>query len=214
MEVKFVSTSSTRLSELPILNGQLICLTDKNASFYDMGGSRRAITSVRIVSALPSTADVQEGILYGLVDSQGAVDASIWDASASTYRTLSGGQVATASSLGIVQPDGTTITINSNGVISCSSLPSSAVTYDNTTSGLAATNAQGAIDEVKVISSGAATLANSAQTTANAATSLAQEALTVAQGTTYSIADLIQRVEQLENLADVALITALPSTSA
>ena len=171
MDVKFVTTASTKLSELPIVNGQLIYLSDKNYAYYDVGGSRRAVSGMKIVASLPSTATVQEGVLYGLVNSSGQVAVSVWDASASTYRALSGSTIATTSSLGLVQPDGTTLTIDSNGVLTVSSLPSSAVTYNNQISGLSSTTAQGAFDEI------------------------------------------VSRIVELENLADVALLTALPSTA-
>lgn len=161
MDVKFISTTSDKLSELSIIAGQLIYLSDIDASYYDMGGARRALSSVRLVSALPSTSAAQSDTLYGVVDASGGINACMWDASASTYRSISA-HVATVNSLGLVQPDGTTITIDANGVISASgasSMPSSAVTYDNTVSGLAATNAQAAIDEVNQVAVAASTAA-------------------------------------------------------
>lgn len=184
MDVRFIATTSGKLSELSVVSGQLIYLSDRNATYYDMGGTRQLMSSMRLVPSLPSTAVAQEGVLYGLVSAEGRVDAHIWDASASTYRCLSG-YVATTNSLGLVKPDGTTITIDGNGVISChaevTSLPSSAITYDNTTSGLSATNAQTAIDEVTTISTEAAASASSAVADAQAAAAQAAGAATVAQ---------------------------------
>ena len=111
MNVEYIATTSNKLAELPIVNGQLIYLDDLNATYYDMGGSRRFMSSMRVVPALPSTATAQEGVLYGVVNSAGHVDANVWDASASTYRSLTG-YVATTNTLGLVKPDGTTITVS------------------------------------------------------------------------------------------------------
>ena len=114
MKVEYIATTSDKLSELSVVNGQLIYLSDIDASYYDMGGSRRPLSSMKLVSVLPSTSDAQENMIYGVVNASGNVDTYIWDASASTYRSLSG-YVATTSSLGLVRPDGTTITIDANG---------------------------------------------------------------------------------------------------
>lgn len=183
MDVKFIATTSGQLSELSIVNGQLIYLSDRTATYYDMGNTRRLISSMQIVSSLPSTSVAQEGVIYGLVNADGNVDATIWDANASTYRQMTG-YVATTSTLGLVKPDGTTITIDANGVISChaevTSLPASSITYDNTTSGLSATVAQTAIDEVKVISDNAVASASSAATAAQSASNDAAAASTAA----------------------------------
>ena len=90
MDVRYIATTSDKLSELAVVNGQLIYLSDKNATYYDMGGSRRLVSSMKVVSALPSTSAAQESVIYGIVNDSGKVDASIWDASASTFRQLSG----------------------------------------------------------------------------------------------------------------------------
>lgn len=187
MDVKFISTTSDKLSELAILNGQLIYLSDRDATYYDLGNTRNLISSVKLVSSLPSTATVQESVLYGLVGSGGEVQANIWDASASTYRVLSGGGIATTAAVGLVKPDGTSIVIDSNGTISTNltSFPSSAVTYDNTVSGFSATSVQTALDEVAGMSTAFAS----------------------------SVSSLDTRIVTLERLADVALISALPSTT-
>lgn len=42
MDVKFIYTTSSKLSSLSIVNGQLIVCTDTHAIYYDMGGARRA----------------------------------------------------------------------------------------------------------------------------------------------------------------------------
>ena len=154
MDVKFITTTSNKLSELPIVSGQLIYLSDINATYYDMSGDRNPISSMRVVASLPLTG--QEGVLYGVVNAAGHVDASIWDESNSVYRQLSG-YVATTTSVGLVKPDGTTITIDNDGTVHATvttSLAATAVTYDNTVSGLAATNVQDAFDEIASTVSG------------------------------------------------------------
>lgn len=183
MDVRFIATTSSKLSELSIVNGQLIYLSDLNATYYDMGSTRRLISSMRIVSSLPSTSTAQDGVIYGLVNNDGKIDASVWDSNASTYRQLTG-YVATASSLGLVRPDGTTITIDANGVISChpevTHLPASNITYDNTVSGLPSTTSQGATDDLKLIADDAVASATSAVSQAEAASIAAANASTAA----------------------------------
>lgn len=217
MDVRFIATTSGKLSELSVVNGQLIYLSDKNATYYDMGGTRRFMSSMRVVPALPSTSDAQEGVLYGVVNASGRVDASVWDASASTFRSLSG-YVATTNSLGLVQPDGTTITIDANGVISChaevTSLPSSSVTYDNTTSGLSATNAQAAIDEVKTISSNAASSASSAVSQAQQAATDAANAATSAAAAQQNAANASTAAQEAQAQAAAASTAAAAASTA
>ena len=207
MKVEYIATTSDKLSELSVVNGQLIYLSDGDASYYDMGGVRRPLSSMKLVPALPSTVNAQENMIYGVVNASGNVDASIWDANASTYRSLSG-YVATTSSLGLVRPDGTTITIDANGVISChadvTSLPSSAITYDNTTSGLAATNAQLAIDEVKTISDDATASASSAMSQAQTAAQSAANASTAAAAAQQNAANASTAAAAAQQAADQA----------
>lgn len=220
MDVRFIATTSDKISELSVVNGQLIYLSDINATYYDMGASRRLISSMRIVASLPSTAAAQEGVIYGVVNASGNVDATVWDPTAHTYRQLSG-YVATANSLGLVQPDGTTITIDANGVISChpevTSLPASSIVYNNTTSGLASTTAQGAIDEVKTISNNAVASASSAVSQAEAASIAAAGASTAAASaeasaqSAYELAAHASSVVQTYN-ARLQAVEALAST--
>lgn len=191
MDVKYVATTSDKLSELAIVNGQLIFLSDLTAMYYDMGSTRRSISSMRLVSSLPSTATAQEGMIYGLVNASGHVDAHVWDASASTYRQMAG-YAATTTSLGLVRPDGLTITIDENGVISChaevTELPADHITYNNTLSGLASTTAQAAIDEVKTLTDNAATAAANAATVASSASAAASSAIAQVQTATDAAA--------------------------
>lgn len=57
MNVRFTTTTSAKLSDLDIINGQLIYLSDKDATYYDMGNSRKPISSVKVIASgdLPGT---------------------------------------------------------------------------------------------------------------------------------------------------------------
>lgn len=194
MDVKFITTTSSRLPEMPVVNGQLIYLSDINATFYDMAGIRVFISSTRLVDELPTVG--QENILYCIINNAGHIDSYMWDPVTSTYKQLSG-YAATTTTLGLVKVDGTTITIDSNGTISghppVETLPASAITYDNTISGLSATNVQLGLDELTV--------------DVNSATTTAESALTMATGATTALESLELRVVALEQIAAIALTT-------
>ena len=216
MDVRYIATTSGRLSELAIVDGQLIYLTDLNATYYDMGSSRRLVSSMRVVSSLPSTSVAQEGVIYGIVNGSGRIDAAIWDAGASTFRQMTG-YVATTSSLGLVKPDGTTITIDSNGTISCqqiTDLPADHVTYDNSETGLASTSVQGAIGDVKTIADNASSAASTALSTAQAATSTASTALSTAQSATSTAENASTTASSALTIAQAATSTASDALSA
>ena len=217
MDVRFTTTTSSKLSQLTVTNGQLIYLSDQDAAYYDMGGQRKPLSSMRVVSSLPATSVAQEGILYAVIDSDGHADASLWSASRSEYVPLSG-YVATATTVGLVKPDGTTITIDSNGTISChpevTSLPASSITYDNTSSGLTGDDAQEAIDEVLGVANDAAaaastaiSIANDASASASTAVQIATAASEAAAAATTALAALETRLQAVEAVAAIALTT-------
>lgn len=216
MDVRFYTTTSSKLPSLSISNGQLIYLSDIDAGYYDMGGSRRPLSGMRLVQTLPQTG--QPDIIYVVIDdSTGYANASIWDSSNSEYVPISG-QIATVNQLGLVKPDGTTITITSDGTISChaevTSLPASSITYVNTTSGYASTAVQGALDEAAGVAASAlanaasaAGAATAAQSTADSAQSTADSAAANASTALVQIAALTSRIEALEAVAAKALVT-------
>lgn len=240
MDVRFIATTSSKLSQLSVVDGQLIYLTDLNATYYDMGSSRRLISGVRIVPSLPSTSVAQEGVLYSVVNVQGQLDASIWDSSANVYRSLSA-SMATTSTLGVVKPDGQTIFIDANGVISShrpvTSLPASSVTYDNSVSGLSSTEVQGAVTEVSSIAGNAVASATSAMNAAEVASVSAANASTAAAAASTAAATasaqaaaassvvqsyearlqaveaIASRLEAVEAIAAIALTTEGPTTA-
>lgn len=188
MNVKYVATTASKLSQLSIVNGQLVYLTDRNASYYDMDGERRLLTGVRVVSALPAAANAQVGVLYCIINADGTVSASIYDSTESEFAGIAGIK-ATSSSIGAVKPDGVTLTVDADGMLTVSALPSTYITYDHTASQLSATNVQDAIDEVNTAVTNAATVASNASTAAAAASTLASTALSTAQAATTALAN-------------------------
>ena len=201
MDVKFYTTTSAKLPTLPIVNGQLIYLEDKDSGYYDMGNSRHYMSGVRLVSTLPSTG--AKDVLYIQIDNSGRATSSVWDETTSQFVSLSG-QIATTTDVGVVKPDGTTITIDSNGTISSheavQSLPASSITYDNTTSGTTATNAQDALDEISGV-------ANQGLDTAQIAVANASTALNRLDAMDSVVSDILTRLAAVEAVANRALIT-------
>lgn len=221
MDILWTSTTSSKLSELNIVNGQLIYLTDINAAYYDVGSRRRLVSNLQIVNALPSTSAAQEGAIYGMISGTGHLDTWVWDATSSTYKQMTG-YLATASSAGLVKPDGTTITVDTNGVISAlqQELSADNVTYDNSISGLSSTSVQEAIDEVNTLVNNAASAAASASTTAAAASqtasqaasaaanasTLAQSAFEIASSASTVVQGFESRIQALEAIAAKAIL--------
>lgn len=64
IDAKFVTTTSAKLSTIAVEDGQVIALSDKDAWYYDMGGSRHAVTGNKIDNVLPSSGDADT--LYAL----------------------------------------------------------------------------------------------------------------------------------------------------
>lgn len=81
MKVKFIETSSAKLSSVPITNGQIIALNDIDAWYYDMGNERRIVSGQLQVDSLPSSG--KSGILY-VLSSSSANGVYVWDGSAFT----------------------------------------------------------------------------------------------------------------------------------
>lgn len=64
IDAKFVTTTSAKLSTVAIEDGQVIALSDKDAWYYDMGGSRHSVTGNKIDNVLPATGD--SDVLYAV----------------------------------------------------------------------------------------------------------------------------------------------------
>ena len=59
MDVKFTYTTSEKLNDLDIINGQIIALTDKDGLFYDLNGERRAVSDLSDLAHINSVTQVQ-----------------------------------------------------------------------------------------------------------------------------------------------------------
>ena len=202
MDVKFYATTAAKLDTLPIVNGQLIYLEDKDSSYYDIGNTRRPLSGVRLVPSLPQSG--QDNVIYVTIDSTtGDASASVWDPSAQQFKVLADKTIATTTTVGLVKPDGTTITITNDGTISChaevTSLPASSITYDNSSSGMTAADAQNAIDELSSSLADVAELAEGADTDANTA-------LTRIGQLSDALDALTARVAALETFSTSALV--------
>lgn len=55
MNVQFITTTSEKLSALPLVNGQIIALSDRSGYYYDMGDTRYTASTVEFVDTLPAT---------------------------------------------------------------------------------------------------------------------------------------------------------------
>lgn len=54
MDVVFITTTSEKLDSVPVVDGQIIALSDVDAYLYDQGGVRRAASQHNVVETLPS----------------------------------------------------------------------------------------------------------------------------------------------------------------
>lgn len=57
MDVKYVTVEASKLATVPIVNGQIIAISDQDAWFYDMEGLRRPVSGHNVVTELPSDTD-------------------------------------------------------------------------------------------------------------------------------------------------------------
>lgn len=57
MDVTYITVKANKLATIPIVDGQIITLSDKDALFYDMEGTRRPVSGQKIVSTLPTDPD-------------------------------------------------------------------------------------------------------------------------------------------------------------
>lgn len=62
MDVRFISVLSDRLHTVPVIEGQVIALSDRDEYYYDLGGERRTASGQKCVKGLPKTG--QPNMLY------------------------------------------------------------------------------------------------------------------------------------------------------
>lgn len=69
MDVKYITVEFKKLSTIPIVDGQIIGLSDRDGAFYDMGGKRRSLSGQKVVPELPSdTAELNSDSLYIILE--------------------------------------------------------------------------------------------------------------------------------------------------
>lgn len=75
MDVKYITVKANKLATIPIVDGQIIAISDKNAWFYDMENIRRPVSGQQLVTKLPTNIDdiyantlyiVPEGVEEGI----------------------------------------------------------------------------------------------------------------------------------------------------
>lgn len=76
MDVKFICVKKQNLNSVPIVNGQLIALTDRGGIYYDMDSVRRNMSQKEIITTLPSTGN--SDTLY-VVTSGSKPGIYVWD---------------------------------------------------------------------------------------------------------------------------------------
>ena len=54
MDVRYITVKSNKLNTIPIVDGQIIAISDKDAWFYDMEGTRRVVSGQKMVESLPT----------------------------------------------------------------------------------------------------------------------------------------------------------------
>lgn len=64
MDVKFISTTSEKLSDLPVVNGQIIALSDISGYYYDMNDTRYTASNIEFVNNLPTSGSSNKLYIY------------------------------------------------------------------------------------------------------------------------------------------------------
>lgn len=64
MDVKFISTTSEKLSDLPVVNGQIIALSDISGYYYDMNDTRYTASNIEFVNNLPTSGTANKLYVY------------------------------------------------------------------------------------------------------------------------------------------------------
>ena len=134
--VTFIRNTTENIANIPIVDGQIILSTDENFIYLDNGNQRIQYRNNGIAS----------GIQYSNTSSGLSAD----DVQEAIDEVAGKTKVATTNRLGIVKPDGTSISINAQGVLSTSHT-ASGTSYNNSSSGMVANNVQAAIDELKTM---------------------------------------------------------------
>lgn len=95
MDVKFITTTAAKLSTVPVADGQIIALSDKDAYYYDMGSIRHRASSTSHLTSLPATG--QTDVLYVITSSE---DVGIYIWNDTSFECISSPNVDTTNTAG------------------------------------------------------------------------------------------------------------------
>lgn len=87
MQVEFITTTADNLSDISIVNGQIIYISDEDASYYDMGGVRHQVAGAKLVPSLPLVG--QNNMIYIQLMADGRAVLSVWNSSTNAFVTVS-----------------------------------------------------------------------------------------------------------------------------
>lgn len=87
MKVQFATAPAARLNDVPVVNGQIVSISDGSGYYYDMGGVRRPAAGVVPVSSLPIVG--QSNLIYLLLLSNKA-KCYVWNATSQDYLIVGG----------------------------------------------------------------------------------------------------------------------------
>lgn len=88
-------TAYANLSQLPIVEGQMTFVSDKNTICYDIGGVRHYTGSIELVTELPPIESAQVNVIYAVDDGSGSLESMVLDPTANEYKQLSGNRILT-----------------------------------------------------------------------------------------------------------------------
>lgn len=85
MDVEFISVSKEKLDTVPIIDGQIIAVDNKDECYYDIHGIRRSVGGQLLVKSLPEQG--RDNILYVVNDSSDKSKSGlfIWDSATNSY---------------------------------------------------------------------------------------------------------------------------------
>lgn len=85
MDVKFTTVKKSSLGTVPVIDGQIIALSDYTGFYYDLGSTRRSAGSIRIASSLSGKGNPGELLAVTSGNDQGLY---VWDESSNSYMLI------------------------------------------------------------------------------------------------------------------------------
>lgn len=86
MDVKFISVAKNNVNTVPVIDGQVIAVQDRNGLYYDMNSVRRNVRGVSVVRDLSSAGDPE--CLYALASNSSQDGIYIWDEANKAYTLI------------------------------------------------------------------------------------------------------------------------------